>query len=173
MAPTRSTATPKAGLRPFLPADTPLLAEIFRAGVFDLTGEDYSEGQQEAWASAADDEEGFGRRLGNSLTLVATVGGAPVGFVALKGKDVVDLLYVHPAVAHQGIATMLYNAIEQLAKARGATSLTVDASDSARDFFEKRGFTAQRRNTMVLGDEWLGNTTMKKDLGGAAEGTRS
>lgn len=170
MAETRSPAAPKAGLRPFLPADAPLLAEIFRASILDLAGDDYSEDQQEAWAGAADDEEAFGRRLADSLTLVATVGGAPVGFITLKGRETVDLLYVHPAVAGQGVATMLYNALEQLAKARGAASLTVDASDNARDFFEKRGFRAQRRNTVVIGDEWLGNTTMKKDLAGAGGG---
>lgn len=157
-------AMPKPGLRPFLSADGPILAEIFRAGIHELTGEDYSEGQQEAWASAADDEEAWSLRLAGSLTLVATVGGSPVGFISLKGKDLVDLLYVHPAVAGQGVAAMLYNAIEQLAKARGATALTVDASDTARDFFQKQGFSAERRNTVTLGDEWLSNTTMKKTL---------
>ncbi len=164
MAKVQSPAMPKVGLRPFLPADAAMLAEIFRAGIHELTGEDYSESQQEAWAGAVDDEEAWGRRLAGSLTLVATVGGSPVGFISLKGKDMVDLLYVHPAVAGQGVASTLYNAIEQLARARGAGQLTVDASDTARDFFEKQGFAPQQRNTVVLGDEWLGNTTMKKVL---------
>ena len=53
-------AHPTLALRPFLPADAPLLAEIFRASIEELTGDDYSEAQQEAWASAADDEEAFG-----------------------------------------------------------------------------------------------------------------
>ena len=46
-----------------LPADVPFLAEIFRASIEELTGDDYSEAQQEAWASAADDEEAFGQSL--------------------------------------------------------------------------------------------------------------
>jgi putative acetyltransferase len=166
-------STPNTGLRPFLPSDAPLLAEIFRASVQELTGDDYSQGQQEAWAGAADDEAAFARRLAVSLTLVATIGGSPVGFIALKGKEQVDLLYVHPAVARRGVASMLYNAVEQLAKARGAANLTVDASDTARDFFERQGFEAQQRNTVVLGDEWLGNTTMKKALAGVSGGARS
>ena len=53
-------ATPKVALRPMLPTDVPLLAEIFRASIEELTAEDYSPAQQEAWASAADDEEEFG-----------------------------------------------------------------------------------------------------------------
>ena len=56
-------ALPKPALRPFLAEDTPVLAEIFVASVGELTGEDYSEAQQQAWASAADDEAEFGKRL--------------------------------------------------------------------------------------------------------------
>ena len=42
-------------LRPFLPTDTPVLAAIFAASIEGLTGDDYSEAQQEAWMAAADD----------------------------------------------------------------------------------------------------------------------
>ena len=56
-------AHPKLALRPFLPTDVPLLAEIFRASIEQLTGDDYSEAQQKAWASAADDEAAFAKRL--------------------------------------------------------------------------------------------------------------
>ena len=41
---------------------------------------------------------------------------------------------------------------------------TVDASDTARGFFEHRGYVPQRRNTVLLGDEWLATTTMEKKL---------
>jgi putative acetyltransferase len=37
-------------------------------------------------------------------------------------------------------------------------------SDSAQDFFRKRGFSAQQRNTVLRGGEWLANTTMDKAL---------
>lgn len=159
-------AHPTYALRPFLPADTPLLAEIFRASIEELTGEDYDEAQQEAWASAADDLAVFGGRLGKGLTLVATLEGSPVGFASLEDAKHIDLLYVHPAVAGQGVGTMLCDALEKLATARGTQRLTVDASDSARDFFQRRGFTARQRNTVSCGDEWLVNTTMEKPLAG-------
>ena len=70
-------AKPKLALRPFLPADAPLLAEIFRASI-----------------------EG----------------------------------------------------------------LTADVSDSAQEFFKRRGFMAKQRNSVPLGNEWLANTTMEKRL---------
>jgi putative acetyltransferase len=160
---------PKLAMRPMLPDDVPLLAEIFRAAIEELTADDYSEAQQEAWASAADEEE-FSARLANELTLVATYGGAAVGFASLADNTRIDMLYVHPAASGQGAGAMLCDALEKLAAARGSKELTVDASDSARGFFEKRGFSAQSRNTVSLGGEWLANTTMKKPL--AATGGR-
>jgi len=157
-------ANPKLALRPYLPADALLLAEIFRASIEELTAEDYSEAQRVVWSAMADDEAAFGARLAQELTLVATLGGSVVGFVSLKGTDQLDLIYVHPAVAGQGIGAMLCDAVERLAAARGTPRLLVDASDSARGFFERRGYVAQQRNTVLLSDEWLANTTMEKKL---------
>lgn len=162
-------ATPQLAMRPMLPTDVPLLAEIFRAAIEELTADDYSEAQQEAWAATADDEAEFGQRLAGELTLVATYGGSPVGFGSLAGNTKIDMLYVHPAAAGQGAGAMLCDALEKLATARGTKVLTVDASDTARGFFEKRGFSPKTRNTVTLGDEWLANTTMTKALAGKEE----
>jgi len=160
-----------AGLRPFLPSDTALLAEIFRASIAELTTDDYNEAQQAAWMASAGDEAAFGARLAGELTLVATVEGAPVGFAALKGADVIDMLYVHPAVAGQGVGAQLCEALEKLAQARGATRLTADASDTALGFFQRRGFAPQRRNSVPRNDEWLTNTTVQKTLSAAKGNT--
>lgn len=164
-----ATAHPKFALRPYLAADAPLLAEIFRESVTELTGEDYSEAQQQAWASTADDEAGFAKKLGSQLTLVATMEGSPVGFASLAGKDKIDMLHVHPAAAGHGVGAMLADALEKLAGARGAEKLVVDASDSATGFFEKRGYVAQKRNSITVGDEWLANTTLHKQLAAKRE----
>ena len=153
---------PAFALRPFLIEDTPLLAEIFRASVEELAADDYSESQREAWTSAADDQEELARRLSEQLTLIATLNGSPVGFASLANNETIDLIYVHPAAAGRGVGTMLVDALEKLGIARGARRLTADVSDSAQDFFKKRGFTAQQRNTVLRGGEWLANTTMEK-----------
>src|SRR6266481_7113678 len=157
-------ALPKPALRPFLAADTPMLAAIFVASVEELTGDDYSEAQQQAWASAADDEEQFGKRLASELTLIATLQNSPVGFASLKGADHIDMLYVHPGAVGQGVASMLCEALEKLAGGRGAKSLAVDASDNTQEFFVKRGYVPKQRNTVTVNGEWLANTTMQKML---------
>ncbi len=153
-----------ATLRPMLPADVPVLAAIFQASIEELAEEDYDEGQRAAWAGQADDEVAFGAKLAACLTLVATLQGAPVGFAALEDNRHVEMLYVYPPVARRGVATLLTDAIEKLAQARGTAALTVDSSDTARPFFEARGYEARHRQTVELGDQWLGNTHMVKTL---------
>jgi len=161
-------ANPSFALRPYLPDDAAILADIFRASIEGLAAEDYSQSQVDAWAGAADDEESFEARLGAQLTLVAVMDGSPVGFAALTAPGHVDLLYVHPAVAGRGVGTMLVGALEKLASARGAGKLTAEVSDNAQDFFRRRGFKAMQRNSVPLGGEWFANTTMEKPLAAKA-----
>lgn len=157
-------AHPTFALRPYLAEDLAVVAEIFRESIIQLTGDDYSEAQQEAWIEKLADGAGFAKRLGSQLTLVGTMEGSPVAFASLAGQGKIDMLYVHPAAAGHGVAAMLVDALEKLAGARGAERLTVDASDTARGFFEKRGYVAQQRNSISVGDEWLANTTLAKQL---------
>jgi putative acetyltransferase len=159
-----TAAQAKLGLRPYLPADAPLLAEIFRASVEELTGDDYDPAQQRAWAATADDEEVFAERLGKGLALVATTEGAPVGFATLTGGEKIDMLYVHPAAIRRGVAALLVDALEKLAAGRGAKRLTADVSDTALGFYERRGFVPVKRNSFRCNGEWFANTTVEKKL---------
>lgn len=157
-------ANPKIAMRPFLPQDAPVLIEIFRASVEELTAEDYSDAQRRAWAALADDEAGFTEKLKQRLTLVGTMDGSSVGFAALDGADIIDMLYVHPVAAGHGVGSMLLDALERLAGSRGAGKLSADVSDSAQGFFKKHGYSPRQRNTVPVAGEWLANTTMEKQL---------
>lgn len=159
-----ASAVPKPSLRPFLAADLPILAEIRLAAIEDLTVEDYDEAQRRAWVSRADDAAALGATLEQGLSLVALINGSPVGFIVMLEGGLIDQLYVHPAFARIGVASALCDAIEKLAAARGVATLMTDASDTAKPLFEKRGFVAERRNTIEIDDEYLGNTRMKKAL---------
>lgn len=151
-------------LRPMLPGDGPVLARIFVASIEELTGDDYSPAQQAAWSAAADDEAAFSTGLSGFLTLIASAGEGPVGFASLRGIDHLEMLFVHPDAAGQGIAAALCDALERLAKARGATRLGVHASDTAEGFFKRRGYEPKQRETVARGDVWLGRTLMTKTL---------
>jgi len=153
-------------LRPYLPPDARRCAEIFRSSIDELAADDYDEDQREAWASRADDEQAFGAKLSGALTLLAVIDGAVAGFASLKGAEEIDMLFVDPEFARQGVGRTLVDALTKLAQARGAKRLTVEASDVAKPLFERQGFTSQQRNLVRVGDQWLANTTMTKSLAG-------
>ena len=159
-----ASAFPKPSLRPYLAADLSLLSEIRFAAIEELTVEDYDEAQRRAWASAAADEEALSKSLAKGLTLVALIGGGPVGFIAVQGGELIDQLYVHPSVARTGVASALCDATEKLAASRGTATLVTDASDTAKPLFEARGYQAMHRNTIEIDGEYLGNTRMTKAL---------
>jgi putative acetyltransferase len=154
-------------LRPYLPADARRCAIIFRSSVEELAEEDYSEAQCEAWAAIADDEAAFAQSLAGMLTLVAVQEGAVIGFASLKGADQIEMIYVDPEFAEQGVGGVLLDALEKLARARGAMRLTAEVSDTAKPLFDRRRFVGERRNVRQIGEEWLGNTSMSKTLGDA------
>jgi putative acetyltransferase len=155
---------PKPSLRPYQQSDLESLAEIRFAAIEELTVDDYDEAQRQAWASLADDDEAFAETLAKGLTLVAEIGGEPVGFITLHEGGLIDQLYVHPSVARTGVATALCDAIERQAATHGATALVADVSDTAKPLFEARGYRAEHRHTIEIDGQWLGNTRMKKVL---------
>ncbi|MGD9783946.1 MAG: GNAT family N-acetyltransferase [Hyphomicrobiaceae bacterium] len=151
-------------LRPFLPADTGRLQDLFAQSVEELTQDEYDEEQRLAWVSRAADGEAFAARLARGVTLLVEANGEILGFASLAAGKEIDMLYVHPFAVGRGVGTTLVDALERIAAARGATAMTVDASDTAHDFFERRGYAAVKRNTFQIGDVWVTNTTMLKPL---------
>ena len=160
-------------LRPFLPADTAALQDVFAASIEELTQDDYDDDQRLAWIEQAEDAAAFAKRLGEATTLIVNVGGEVLGFASLsKDNKLLDMLYVHPHHSRKGVGSALCDAMEKIATARGAEALSVDASETAVLFFEARGYAPIQRNSVPVGEEWLTNTTMTKQLKGAA-GTKT
>ena len=155
-------------LRPYLPGDTMALRELFAQSIEELTQDDYDEDQRLAWIATAAEAEAFQARLAQSLTLVVHSQGEYLGFASLRDNKTIDMLFVHPYYAGEGVGTALLSALEKIATARGADVLSADASDTAQEFFEKHGFEATKRNSVPLDDQWLSNTTMIKRLKPAA-----
>lgn len=154
--------------RPYLPGDSEALAELFAASIGQLAEEHYSPEQCAAWASFADDTQQFGVFLGGFLTILAERNGEVLGFASLQDNKHIKMLYVAPEHARQGIGKALVEVLELLARQRGADALSVDASETAYELFDKLGYERQARNTVMVADEWLANTTMKKQLPAAA-----
>lgn len=151
-------------LRPFLPADVVRLQDLVAQSIEELTHDDYDEDQRLAWMSRVADAQAFAQRLARNVTLVVETDGEILGFASLKDNTEIDLLFVHPYAAGDGVGATLLDALERLAAARGTETVTADVSDTAHDFFEGRGYVGVQRNNIPIGDVWLANTTMSKSL---------
>lgn len=160
-------------LRPFLPADTLRLQDLFAQSIEELTQDEYDADQRLAWISRAADGAAFMDRLQRGTTLLVEQGGELLGFASLASDNTeIDMLYVHPYAVRQGVGSALIDALERLARARGAKRLTVDASDTAQEFFERLGYQMVRRNTFPIDDVWVSNTTLEKALAGSDTNAR-
>ena len=153
-------------VRPFLPRDTGPLRELFAQSIDELCTEDYDDDQRLAWISRVEDAAAFGKRLAGMVTLVVQVDSDYAGFASLKDNAAIDMLYVSPHYAGEGIGTTLAETLERLAAGRGAKEITVVSSETAVMFFEARGYIASSRNLVPIDDQWLSNTTLAKKLGG-------
>lgn len=151
-------------LRPFLPADTRALQDLYAQSIEELTQEEYDEDQRLAWMAQAADAAAFAKHLAGMTTLVVQVDGVYLGFGSLKANKILEMLYVHPHHVGEGVATALCDALEQIAAARGAENISTEASETAVLFFEGRGYQPVKRNSIPLDGLWLTNTTMTKVL---------
>ena len=134
----------------------------------ELTGDDYSEAQQEAWVQAAGDDVAFGKKLAGQLTLIATIQSSPVGFASLKGADHIDMLYRPSERGGAGRRDLA-------GRRAGKTGGRARGEDPDRRCQRHRGaiiqearLFAKQRNTVTLNGEWLANTTMQKTLADSA-----
>ena len=150
-------------LRPLLRADLPQLANVYRAAVNELASRDYDAAQRQAWQAQADDAN-FIERLAEGVTIVADHHGTPVAFAQLHPANHLRMMYVDPEWAGLGIATLLYQYLEDEARILGSSELTTDASHTAKRFFESVGFKTLEEEVVVLDGVSLARTKMEKKL---------
>ncbi len=101
---------------------------------------DYSLEQLAAWAPDPPDVDHWRRRLSERTVFVAENGSEIVGFATFEPDGNLDYVYAHRRFQRQGVASALFQRIEQEAISRGVTRIFTDASITARPFFERAGF---------------------------------
>ncbi|MFB6085690.1 MAG: GNAT family N-acetyltransferase [Halodesulfurarchaeum sp.] len=135
------------------PEDAEAIRDVHLASIRGLGGECYSPEQVEAWAHDRDSAD-YPIEDPETAVFVAERGGSIVGFGWLSPEPAADFdapvdgkitaIYVHPAVARQGIGTTIYEALETRARELGLESLGLWASLNAVPFYEGHGFTSVR-----------------------------
>jgi putative acetyltransferase len=153
-------------VRPFRPDDAPALAALFHAAVHGIARPHYRQAQVDAWSPAVPNPERFrARGTDGRLVLVAVdEEDAPLAYGDLEADGHIDHLYCRPDAAGTGVTASLYAALEAAARARGIGRLHTEASEPARRFFLKRGFSVVARNDFELGGVAIHNFRMEKQL---------
>ena len=150
-------------LRPYSPEDLEALLRLFYESVHRTACADYATEQLDAWAPEAPDQHVWKKKFSTTETWVVEKNGVPVGF-ANREKDYFDCLYVAPAHQRRGIAAMLAEAVEQSAAQEGVTRLRVEASRTARHFFEKRGYRMLHAQRVKRRGQTLENFVMEREM---------
>jgi putative acetyltransferase len=110
-------------IRAFEDSDLVGVVRCFTESVRVIAARHYDAEQIEVWAPVEADLRSWRERLSRGSVCVAEVRGAVAGFVRVEPNGLVDLLYVHPAHARQGIGEELLRSACSWAANNGATRL--------------------------------------------------
>ncbi len=152
-------------IREFDSSDTEEIMQLFYGTVHKINIRDYSSEQVDAWAPKNMDSAQWSDRLQSCMTYVAEEEGKVIGFAELEKTGHIGCFYCHADYQAMGVGTKLLNQIQLTAKNLGLQKLFTEASITAKQFFERKGFrviTAQeveRRGIKFI------NYVMEKDIG--------
>lgn len=151
-------------LRQYDPSDAPALLALFRDTIRRINARDYSPAQIRAWASDDIELEHWASRFAGRFVVVAEEAGLPVGFTELEPDGHIDRFYVAADHQSRGIGRQLLTAIVTEARRLGLGRLFVEASVTARPFFESQGFVEQAAQVVLCRGVEFANYRMERTL---------
>jgi putative acetyltransferase len=152
-------------IRSYDTPDAEPLLSLFHDTVHEINSRDYLPEQLEAWAPAHPDVKRWRERFKESKTYVAVANGKIIGFGNLENnKQSIGMLYVHKDYQGMGAATLLLNKLEAYLIKKGVALTSVEASITARTFFEQKGYAWVRDNRKMLNGKEFLNFILEKRL---------
>jgi putative acetyltransferase len=153
-------------IRPATLADAEAMAGVYDRSVQALGPRDYSPAQVAAWIGRGAKADRFRARLadGRRAWVAVDVADQVLAFIDLEADGHIDFLYAAPEAAGTGVAGRLLDALEAAARADGMARLYVEASEAARRFFLKRGYTVTARRDFEIEGVAIHNHAMERRL---------
>ncbi len=149
-------------IRSYQANDLESVATVFTESVHGLASARYDALQCSAWAQRPPDLSSWQERLSKLHTLVAEADGDISGFLSYDMTGHIDLLFVSPAYARRGVASLLYRNAELALNASGVTEQFTEASLVARPFFESKGFSVVEEQVVTRNGVELKRFAMRK-----------
>lgn len=140
-------------IRDYQSGDFQQLCAIFIRAVTMTASQHYSPQQIAAWAQI--DESRWKEKLVQSQGRVAVINAQLVGFITCI-EHYIDMLFVDPEYTRCGVASALLKPF-----IKSESELTVDASITAKPFFERYGFQVVKQQRVECRGAWFTNFYMR------------
>lgn len=144
--------------------DMDSIRQLFSNCIMTVCKNDYSSNQLKAWASATDDIEIWYEKIQSQIFVVAEQEQLIVGLGSIANNDLLDLVYVHADFQRRGIARRILNTLLSEVQVNRVSVVNAHVSKTARAFFESRGFTLVREQSVSRRGVSLVNYIMTKAL---------
>ncbi len=151
-------------IRQFEPQDAEQIARLFHETVRQVNIRDYSSEQVQAWAPDHLYFRNWAAVCANRFTYVADERGMIVGFGELETNGHIDCFYCHKDYQRCGVGRQIYQAIEAKALELTLDCLFVEASITAKPFFQRMGFSVVKAQQVNCRGQVLINYQMEKVL---------
>lgn len=153
-------------IRLFEAADAIGLSELYHASVAGTGSRYYSPSQIAAWLSRAPSPHRLIELMqARRQRFVAVDNGSQlIGFCDIEADGHIDYLYCAPETVGQGIASALYQVVEDHALKHDFRRLYVEASEAALPLFTRKGFVLLERRDFEINGIAIHNYSMEKQL---------
>lgn len=142
-------------VRLFEPQDAEPIAQLFHGTVREVNVRDYSTDQVRAWAPDDICFRDWDVVCASRFTYVADDQGTIAGFGELEPNGHIDCFYCHKDYQCRGVGRQIYQAIEAKAMELSLSRLFVEASITAKLFFQRMGFAVVKAQTVTCGVKFL------------------
>lgn len=146
-------------------ADSAEIARLHKGTIRNVNSADYSPEQIAAW-SARTSAKRFRSSHDLAVRYVAVEGEKIVGYADFKKEEPEKFwgLYVHKNHLGEGIGSRLLVRMEAAAKQLGAKKFRLEATKTAKTFYEKNGFVLIKKSIHKIDDQKLDIYLMEKRL---------
>ncbi|WP_052657401.1 GNAT family N-acetyltransferase [Thalassospira sp. HJ] len=153
-------------IRPFQDSDAPALIAVFHRAVHELATRAYGPEQIAVWSELCPTPEQLCEIMNDGrVTFVAiNENDEPVGFTDVEADGHIRFLYASPDIAGTGQVQTLYDALEAKALELGIGKLYCEASELAKSFMLKQGFSVVERRDFELRGVPIHNYAVEKRL---------
>ena len=143
----------------------PEMQALFHDTIITINSKDYAKEEVEDWASCGNSIEHWKELLAKN-DYVGVLDGQDriIGFSSMNAEGYLHSMFVHKDWQGKGVATLLLTEVEKMARCYSVHKISVEASITARPFFEKHGYKVVKEQQAKAYRLYLRNFVMEKTL---------